>query len=239
MLRVYVSGPFGAPAQRYTDYRRAIMIGCGIGITPVSAILQSMTMGAVKQPLEINLPSDEAQIERTVTNSTPKLLTEEDPTRTDGDRITSKSGHERSQSLPISGTHQLALGEVINSNLPPVTPETQEIDVHLIVRDQRNLAAFTRLFNALDTSRDLVLAGNLSINLGTYLTGSKAKPDHSPSSQAQKPRAGALYRHIHYGRPNIEHLLRKHYLELVAQKIDRMDVAVFVGLLSQGIRNKS
>ena len=239
MLRVYVSGPFGAPAQRYTDYRRAIMIGCGIGITPVSAILQSMTMNAVKQPLELDLSSDGAQIERKNTTLAPKLLTEQDPTKTDNDRITSKLGHEGSQSLPLSGTHQLALGEVVNSNFPHATPETQEIDVHLIIRDQRNLAAFTRLFNTLDTSRDLVLAGNLSINLGTYLTGTKQKPDHSPSSQAQKPRAGSLYRHIHYGRPNVEHLLRKHYLELVAQKIDGMDVAVFVGLLSQGIRNKS
>lgn len=209
------------------------MNGCGIGITPVSAILQSVTVHAVKQPPKIDLPSDEAQREHTDTRSAPGLLAEQNETKTDDDRITSKSRHEGSQILTLSGTQKFALGEVINSKSPPATLETQEIDVHLIVCGQKNLAAFTRLFNALDTNRDLVLAGNLSIHLGTYLTGTNEKPVHAPPNQAQKPRAGALYRHIHYGRPNIEHLLRKHYLELVTRKIDRMDVAVFVGHLSQ------
>ena len=38
-IEVGVDGPFGAPAQRFYDFDRSIIIGAGIGVTPFSAIL--------------------------------------------------------------------------------------------------------------------------------------------------------------------------------------------------------
>lgn len=222
LQHVYLSGPFGAPAQRYNDYRHVIMIGCGIGITPLSAILQSMTVGAVEKSFD--LPSDEVRIQHLSTTSTREYLEDQGPRIIGDDNITLKSAC----STPANN-HETALGEAANRHLPPsATTETQEIDVHLVVREQKNLATFTRLFGALYTSRNHVLSGNLSINLGTYLTSTKEPPTPSVQTQAKKVRAGALYRHTNYGRPNIEYLLRKHFLDLVARNVDRVDVAVFV-----------
>ena len=39
---VGIDGPFGAPAQRFYDYDYSIIVDCGIGITPFSAILTDL-----------------------------------------------------------------------------------------------------------------------------------------------------------------------------------------------------
>lgn len=41
-IQVGINGPFGAPAQRFYDFRHSIVIGAGIGITPFSAILADL-----------------------------------------------------------------------------------------------------------------------------------------------------------------------------------------------------
>jgi respiratory burst oxidase len=228
LQRVYLSGPFGAPAQRYSDYRQAIMIGCGIGITPMSAILHSMTVNAVKQPRELILPFNDIPMQHLSSPSTRNLLTDRVSRRLDDDHLTLESGCDRSRSSTPSHTPQRALSEDSSYHVPLTIPSTRDIDFHLIVREQRNLAAFTRLFDTLYTSRDRVLSANLSINLSTYLTSAREKRNPSPRFEVQRPRAGALHRHINYGRPDIEQLLRKHFLSLVARKIDRVDIAVFV-----------
>jgi predicted ferric reductase len=235
LQRVYLSGPFGAPAQRYSDYRQAIMIGCGIGITPMSAILQSMTVNAAKQPRELNLPFNEIQMQQLNSPSTRNLLTDRMPRRVDDDHMTLESGYATSRSPTPSHTPQRTPREDSTYHLPLTTPETRDIDFHLIVREQRNLAAFTRLFDALYTSRDRILSENLSINLSTYLTAAREKPNPSPRLEVQRPRAGVLHRHINYGRPDIEQLLRKHFLGLVARKVDDVDVAVFVRPFFQSV----
>lgn len=231
LQRVYLSGPFGAPAQRYADYRQAIMIGCGIGITPMSAILQSMTVNAAKQPRELILPFNDIPMQHMSSPSTRNLLADRVSRRLDDDHPPSESGYDRSWSPTPSHTPQRAPSEDSSYHVPLTIPSTRDIDFHLIVREQRSLAAFTRLFDTLYTSRDRVLSDNLSINLSTYLTGAREKRNPSPRFEVQRPRAGALQRHINYGRPDIEKLLRKHFLNLVARKIDRVDVAVFVSLL--------
>lgn len=230
LQRVYLSGPFGAPAQRYSDYRQAIMIGCGIGITPMSAILQSMTVNAVKQPRELILPFNGISMQDINSPPTRNLLADRSSRRMDNGHMTLCSVYDMSRRPSPSHTPQRTLSQDSNYHLPLTTPETRDIDFHLIVREQRNLTAFTSLFDALYTSRGRVLSDNLSINLSTYLTSSRETRKLSPRLEFQRPRAGALHRHINYGRPDIEQLLRKHFLGLVARNIDDVDVAVFVGL---------
>lgn len=230
LQRVYLSGPFGAPAQRHSDYRQAILIGCGIGITPMSAVLQSMTMSAAEKPRELVLPLNEVPMQHLGSASTRNLLVHGAPRRADDNQSSLASVHDGSRTPTPSHTPRRALSADSICHLPHATSETRNIDFHLIVREQRSLAAFTRLFDALYTARDRILPDNLSINLATYLTGTKEKRDRSPRLEAHRPRAGALHRHINYGRPEIEKLLRKHFLGLVARKNNHVDVAVFVGL---------
>ncbi|OAA39890.1 NADPH oxidase 4 [Beauveria brongniartii RCEF 3172] len=41
-IKVAINGPFGAPAQRFGDFRYSVIIGAGVGITPFSAILADL-----------------------------------------------------------------------------------------------------------------------------------------------------------------------------------------------------
>ncbi|OAA41621.1 FAD-binding 8 [Cordyceps fumosorosea ARSEF 2679] len=41
-IKVAINGPFGAPAQRFGDFRYSLIIGAGVGITPFSAILADL-----------------------------------------------------------------------------------------------------------------------------------------------------------------------------------------------------
>jgi len=40
--KIYVDGPYGAPAQDFTKYPVAILVGAGIGVTPFAAVLQDL-----------------------------------------------------------------------------------------------------------------------------------------------------------------------------------------------------
>ena len=37
-----VDGPHAAPAQHYSEYREAMIVGAGIGLTPAASILQEV-----------------------------------------------------------------------------------------------------------------------------------------------------------------------------------------------------
>ncbi|GMH43662.1 hypothetical protein BSKO_11584 [Bryopsis sp. KO-2023] len=41
-MKVYVDGPYGAPAQDYEQYRVLLLVGAGIGITPFASMLRNM-----------------------------------------------------------------------------------------------------------------------------------------------------------------------------------------------------
>ena len=45
---ISVDGPFGAPAQDYTDYRVVVLIGAGIGVTPFASVLTDL-LDSLKQ----------------------------------------------------------------------------------------------------------------------------------------------------------------------------------------------
>lgn len=47
---VGIDGPFGAPAQRFYDFDRSLIIGSGVGITPFSAILTDLEQRVSSHP---------------------------------------------------------------------------------------------------------------------------------------------------------------------------------------------
>ena len=46
--KISVRGPFGAPAQNYLSYRHIVIIGSGIGVTPLLSVWQSLTQDSSK-----------------------------------------------------------------------------------------------------------------------------------------------------------------------------------------------
>lgn len=246
LQRVYLSGPFGAPAQRHSEYQQVIMFGCGIGITPLSAILRSMTGSAAEQPqIPYALPDGTWSHHQLLQ---PGRASINDSGPDDSASEISECGmHRRSDSLPSLQTQNEQTQQSLlrhsrsssvqsadsNSSISTATSKIRKIDFHLIVREERNLAAFTRLISATETGQEHGLPDHVEMHLSTHFTGLKGNPRQFVPDAAQLEGVpcigpGALHRHISHGRPDMETLLRKHFLELVACKADQVDVAVFV-----------
>lgn len=47
--KVYVDGPFGAPAQNWQQYTTVVMVGAGIGVTPCASVLRDV-LSNINQP---------------------------------------------------------------------------------------------------------------------------------------------------------------------------------------------
>ena len=52
LTHVGIDGPFGAPAQRFYDFEKTIVIGLGIGVTPLSGILNDLEHNLRRRPSE-------------------------------------------------------------------------------------------------------------------------------------------------------------------------------------------
>ncbi|KAE8267158.1 hypothetical protein A4X09_0g5188 [Tilletia walkeri] len=68
-VRIGIDGPFGAPAQRFYDYQKSIIVGSGIGITPFVAALTDLEQKAIQGDIspwrKRRLPSMQRALSRT------------------------------------------------------------------------------------------------------------------------------------------------------------------------------
>eukprot|EP00184_Porphyridium_aerugineum_P000180 CAMPEP_0184693182 /NCGR_PEP_ID=MMETSP0313-20130426/1461_1 /TAXON_ID=2792 /ORGANISM="Porphyridium aerugineum, Strain SAG 1380-2" /LENGTH=932 /DNA_ID=CAMNT_0027151183 /DNA_START=116 /DNA_END=2914 /DNA_ORIENTATION=- len=76
-IQVDVRGPFGAPAQKFAGYRHVVVIGAGIGITPLISIWLHLVQQAKKRALE----SKEKQLEQDTIQVPKKNIEPMSPTR--------------------------------------------------------------------------------------------------------------------------------------------------------------
>jgi respiratory burst oxidase len=49
-----IRGPFGAPSQQYTHFKTTVLIGMGIGITPMLSIMRDTLHRLAKLPREMS-----------------------------------------------------------------------------------------------------------------------------------------------------------------------------------------
>lgn len=163
-IHVGIDGPFGAPAQRFYEYDRALIIGSGVGVTPFSAILTDIET-------KIQLPNQPWGTRKNsrVTLSSPSS------------RITSFAPSKRSSSSSASSTYdseRLTQLLVPQSWVPTITkksksrdtPSAKRVDFHWLVREKNNLLWFSDLLNrAYDHAQELP-AEELALNIRTHIT---------------------------------------------------------------------
>jgi hypothetical protein len=143
---VGIDGPFGAPAQRFYDYDRALIIGAGVGITPFSAILTD---------LEQNIRAGE---DPWMLNRVQSMLA-----KSSGDRS-------RDTSRATSRAHLWSKTET-----PPNNQCARRVDFHWLVREKNHLLWFSDLLNrAVDFSSDTP-PGTLDLNIHTHITMKRQK----------------------------------------------------------------
>jgi respiratory burst oxidase len=204
-LRVGIDGPFGAPAQRFYDYDYSIIVGGGIGITPFSAILTD---------LEEN------------------FRTERDPwAERRRSRSLSRPGSRRSSKAPSESEQ----GDI--SSLPKVANPDRRVDFHWTVREKNHLLWFSDLLNrAISGAYPLAKNGNLELNINTHITAKRKNIsthifryllDSYRTNAAPYSALTGLKQPSHFGRPDFDLILEKHFDELVEAGVSEKKVGVF------------
>jgi respiratory burst oxidase len=207
-IRVGIDGPFGAPAKRFYDYDYSIIVGGGIGITPFSAILTDLeeSFNDRKDPWA----------ERRRSRSLSRRLS-------------------RQSSWAPSEKDEVELQPVVKHPNPD-----RRVDFHWTVREENSLLWFSDLLNrAIEGSYPLASAGNLELNINTHITAKRKNIsthvfryllDSYRTPVAPYSALTGLKQPSHFGRPDFEVILERHFDDLVRVGVKEKKVGVFVSI---------
>ncbi|KAK4555649.1 hypothetical protein LTR86_007402 [Recurvomyces mirabilis] len=208
-IKVGIDGPFGAPAQRFYDYDYSIIVGGGIGITPFSAILTDLE----EQFTERRDPWAERRRSRSQSRRPSRSGTPE-PTSSDDE---------------LQGEKPKPLSRHPNPQ--------RRVDFHWTVRDRNNLLWFSDLLNrAIDGAIPLAKHGNLELSINTHITARRKNIsthvfryllDSYRTEAAPYSALTGLKQPSHFGRPDFDAILNKHFEELVAAGVTDRKVGIF------------
>ena len=208
-IKVGIDGPFGAPAQRFYDYDYSIIVGGGIGITPFSAILTDLEESFTER----RDPWAERRCSRSLSRQ-PSRQSSRAPSRSD------------------------------KTEQPPAKHPNPDrrVDFHWTVREKNFFLWFSDLLNrAIEGSYGLSAQGNLDLNINTHITAKRKNiSTHVFRYLLDSYRTGAapysaltgLKQPSHFGRPDFDAILQKHFDELVEAGVKEKKVGVFVSRIS-------
>jgi predicted ferric reductase len=223
---VGIDGPFGAPAQRFYEFDQSIIVGAGIGITPFAGILNDI--------------QNRERAHWKNTRRKPSRATSPSSNRDSKSRPTSVAALAIPSKRNDSTTY---LADQTSTTLDADTTDTRasydldiyrRVDLHWIVRDQSHLHWFSSLLNRISSSHgnshrdsrlDIRLAYHLTTkrkDLPTHVFHALLEQHRTPESPTS-PLTG-LIAPTHFGRPDFEKILNRHYeemMELFARDVKR------------------
>lgn len=247
---VRLSGPFGAPAQRYPCYKHSIMIGCGIGITPAHAVIRSITKAMGMLPLP-SARADKYSSTTALRNNSSENASVSSISMNHTTSSAASLRHEHTQFLlaqppPMLSTFNSS-EDLVQSTLDlpaskervaevPATGNIQGIDFHFIVRRWQDLTPFTDLLELIEKPNlQMTVCGSLRVQKGLSIHVTGAQNCHEKvlrRIEQQRTAVARLRPDMHYherqGRPDLESILRRHFIELVERNVDAGDVGIFV-----------
>ncbi|KAK3112393.1 hypothetical protein LTR53_011389 [Teratosphaeriaceae sp. CCFEE 6253] len=217
-LKLGIDGPFGAPAQRFYDYDYSIIVGGGIGITPFSALLTDLEESFTDH----RDPWTERRHFRSLSrpSSRPSSPTRPSPASTS------------SASAPPDALDPKPL-----ERHPRFRAPDKRVDFHWTVREKNNLLWFSDLLNrALRRADHLPDAGPLALNIHTRITAKRKDLathvfryllDSYRTPAAPYSALTGLNQPSHFGRPDFDAILERHFLDLVEAGRREEKVGVF------------
>jgi hypothetical protein len=203
---VGIDGPFGAPAQRFYEYDRALIIGAGVGITPFSAILTDLEhhISAEEDPWLLNrIQKISTRTKTSRDTSRATSIARPSPIRTDTQGTTASS--------PTTLTS-------IDNQIPGIDYRGRRVDFHWLVREKNHLLWFSDLLNrAVDFSSNTP-RGTLDLNIHTHITMKRSKVsthvflylfDAYRTPTVRVSALTGLRSRSEFGRPDFESILGK------------------------------
>ena len=222
-IRVGIDGPFGAPAQRFYDYDYSIIVGGGIGITPFSAILTDLEESYTEQ----KDPWASRRASRSLSRP--------------GSRRSSISIASKPRSRRQSRAPSTSDAETANTPVAKHPNPTRRVDFHWTVREKNNLLWFSDLLNrAIEGAEPHLTTGNLDLNINTHITAKRKNIsthvfryllDSYRTERAPYSALTGLKAPSHFGRPDFDAILERHFEDLVQAGVEERKVGVFVSIL--------
>jgi predicted ferric reductase len=256
-IRVGIDGPFGAPAQRFYDYSHSIIIGGGIGITPFSAILADLEdhFTGLCDPWAERRHSHSFSISHNHSHSRAHSKAR-DGTSQPGSRPISRS-NSKPPSRRVSRTREgrritLPPSSEIPTSLSKRQPPfkhpspARRVDFHWTVREKNNLLWFSDLLNrTISGAQPLAHNGDLELNIHTHITAKRKNIsthvfryllDSYRTEAAPYSALTGLKQPSHFGRPDFDDILERHFEEIVEAGITEKKIGVFVSFFPCVIR---
>lgn len=189
---VGIDGPFGAPAQQIYHFDRAIVVGSGIGVTPMSSIASDFTrqMQKRKDPWrKLNRPRSPkpfakiySPLSSVVSSPSSSLRNSRNPSMTDLVNKDSKKGAIEMGIIDLenANVHEEA------SSMPELT-HRRRIDFHWITRDTSSLKWFSDELNRAQDAAEASSKVNSLVNSAASSVNSLQLPrfphlESSPSA---------------------------------------------------------
>jgi respiratory burst oxidase len=231
IIEVGIDGPFGAPAQRFYEYDRSLIIGASTGVTPFAAILSDLELKifedqdgwsrhrsrgmsfsrSTSRPRSTHHKSHNSSVISLQPRGRSLSVFDSAPSS----RAPSQS---RSPSLGLGGLGTFMSNDSMTELQATLkVPCSKRVDFHWIVREKNSLLWFSDLLNrTYDLSRTLP-PGTLDLNLHTHVTLARTtvsehifrylldtyRTERNPVSALT-----GLKSRSHFGRPDFESILR-------------------------------
>ena len=249
-IRVGIDGPFGAPAQRFYDYSHSIIIGGGIGITPFSAILADLEdhFTGLSDPWAERRRSRSFSVSRSRSQSRAQSRVRGSTSRPGSRPVSASNSKPGSRHVSrardnSSVTFTASDDENNKTGTPNKHPSPERrVDFHWTVREKNNLLWFSDLLNrTIDGARPLASTGNLELNINTHITAKRKNIsthvfryllDSYRTEAAPYSALTGLKAPSHFGRPDFDDILERHFEDVVAAGITEKKIGVFVSTLS-------
>ena len=249
-IRVGIDGPFGAPAQRFYDYSHSIIIGGGIGITPFSAILADLEdhFTGLSDPWAERRRSRSFSVSRSRSQSRAQSRVGGSISRPGSRPVSASNSKPGSRHVSrardnSSVTFTASDDENNKTGTPNKHPSPERrVDFHWTVREKNNLLWFSDLLNrTIDGARPLASTGNLELNINTHITAKRKNIsthvfryllDSYRTEAAPYSALTGLKAPSHFGRPDFDDILERHFEDVVAAGITEKKIGVFVSTLS-------
>jgi hypothetical protein len=258
-IRVGIDGPFGAPAQRFYDYSHSIIIGGGIGITPFSAILADLEdhFTGLSDPWAERRRSRSFSVSRSQSRAQSRARGSTSRSGSQSgsrpvSRPGSKPGSRRASRARDGSSITFTLSEEtpgpLSKEVPSKHPNpSRRVDFHWTVREKNNLLWFSDLLNrTIDGTRPLANNGDLELNINTHITAKRKNIsthvfryllDSYRTEAAPYSALTGLKQPSHFGRPDFDDILERHFEDVVEAGITEKKIGVFVSLASRMSRH--
>lgn len=224
-----IDGPFGAPAQKFYTYDKAIIIGAGIGVTPFSAILTDIEENFRARGDPWQLPGARKLFDRSMNRSSlsGNAASLSTPLETQITAIAAAQVEEKStgDNKTQEERQTCLLSQGMRKSRPGSTG-VRRVDFHWSVREKNDFLWFSDLLNRASALAAEDLGEHLTLNLHPHITGSKKAfsvyvfwylLDRYRTKEHPESALTGLRSNSHFGRPDFPTILDQYYEDMVQQ----------------------